>query len=466
MIKKNTTFILFGATGDLSKRKLLPALYQLIAQKKIENILIIGAAFDNATSESMINAALPFIKNPDDSILQKLYSCSYYKKLNFNTYSDFVALKEFVLECEQKYNFSQTHRLFYVATASHFFTSITQNSFGSGLLQRTTAQSAFWHRIIYEKPFGHDAQSARAINECIANLIDESQVYRIDHYLTKEVVSNIAMIRFTNCVLEPLWSNRYIDQVQIVLSETLGLEGRGSYYDAYGALKDVVQNHILEILALVCMEAPEKLIGDAIRNERVKVLQNVRFIDGILGQYDGYLNEKDVGEGSHTETYAFLKLAVDTLRWRGVPFYIKTGKCLDKKETVIHIKFKQVDCLLLRGCPTDSNWLTISVDPESIIQLTLNVKKPLHADRVVPVVMELAHNKITGVESSQAYEVLLLEVLRGEQSISVRFDEIEYAWKLIDHLAAQKLPLYRYEKGSEGPVEEIQFIQKHGIKKR
>lgn len=460
---KHITIIIFGATGDLSKRKLIPALYWLITHKKIDTITIIGAAFDDITSDYMIDLAKPFIKNADEAILATLYACSYYKKINFTVPKDFVELNAFVQECEKKHS-GYSNRLFYCATAAHFFIPITLHSFNAHLLQRTIAQDTVWHRIIYEKPFGYDVHSAREINEAIAALIDESQVYRIDHYLTKEVVSNIAMIRFTNCVLEPLWSNRYIDQVHIILSEKIGIEDRGGYYDTYGALKDVVQNHILEILALVCMEAPEKLTGDYIRSERVKVLEKVKFIDGILGQYDGYLNEKNVHERSQTDTYALLKIAVDTLRWRGVPFYIKTGKCLDKKETAIHIKFKQVDCLLLRGCPTHSNWLTIKIDPEAIIQLSLNVKRPDAIDQVMPVNMELLHNKIVGIESPQAYEVLLAEVLRGEQSISVRFDEIEYAWKLIDYIVQKKLPLYTYEKGSTGPQEETAFINKHGMK--
>jgi glucose-6-phosphate 1-dehydrogenase len=290
-------------------------------------------------------------------------------------------------------------------------------------------------------------------------------VYRIDHYLTKEVVSNIAMIRFTNCVLEPLWSNRYIDHVQIILSESVGIENRGGYYDAYGALRDVVQNHMLELLALICMESPEKLTGDYIRMERVKVLKKLQFLDGILGQYEGYEQEPQVKSNSTTDTYAVLKLAVNTPRWSGVPFYLKTGKYLHKKETIIHIKFKQVNCLLLQGCPTDSNWLTIQIDPEATFVLTLNVKKP-NSMEIVPVGMEFCHSCIFGLQTPQAYEVLFEEIIRGEQSVSVRFDEIEYAWKLIDAVEDKKLPLFKYAKGSTGPQEEKQFIDKHGMRWR
>ena len=459
---KNVTIILFGATGDLSKRKIIPALYRFIAHKKLENFTIVGAAFDEVTSDQMIDAARPFIENGDEEIWKLLYTHSFYKKINFNEPQDYQALHTFVEECEHKQNIQGT-RLFYVATSASFFCSITDNCARVGLLQRKDSRDTVWHRIVYEKPFGFDLQSAQEINECIKNTINETQVYRIDHYLTKEVVSNIAMIRFTNCVLEPLWSNRYIDQVHIVLSESGGIEGRGIYYDAAGALRDVVQNHMLEMLALICMESPEKLSGDYIRAERVKVLEKVRFVDGILGQYNGYLAEKHVDENSRTDTYASLKLAVDTPRWLGVPFYLKTGKRLDKKETIINIKFKQVDCLLTRGCPTDSNWLTLQIAPEAIFSLTLNAKVPGETDKVMPVNMEFCHSCMYGLQTPEAYEVLIEEVMRGEQSISVRFDEIEYAWKLIDSICAQKLPLYSYEQGSAGPQQEKQFYHKHGI---
>ncbi len=462
---KNVTIILFGATGDLSKRKILPALYQLFVKNKLEKVIIVGAAFDDVTSDQMIDAAKPFVQDKDETIWSGLRAISYYKKIDFTKPADFESLRAFVQECELKHKMVPS-RLFYAATAADFFCPITHNSAEVGLLQRKNTHDQVWHRIVYEKPFGHDLQSAHTINECIKNCIDESQVYRIDHYLTKEVVSNIAMIRFTNCVLEPLWSNRYIDQVQIVLSESVGLEGRGIYYDAYGALRDVVQNHMLELLALICMESPEKLTGDYIRAERVKVLEKVKFIDGILGQYDGYTDEPHVKKDSHTDTYASLKLAIDTPRWVGVPFYLKTGKCLDKKETIIHIKFKQVDCLLMRGCPTDSNWLTIQIAPEATFVLTLNVKKPNTADTMMPVGMEFCHSCLFGVQTPEAYEVLLDEVARGEQSISVRFDEIEHAWKLIDVIEQQKLPLFTYEKKSKGPQEEQQFTQKHGMRWR
>ena len=456
---------MFGATGDLAKRKLIPALYRFVANKKLENVILVGAAFDDVTADQMIDAAQPFVQNGDAHNWDIVRSNSYYKKIDFTAPDDFTALRIFVEECEKKHDLTG-NRLFYLATGANFFCPITHSSAQVGLLQKRNPQDAIWHRIVYEKPFGHDLQSAQEVNKCIAQWVNESQVYRIDHYLTKEVVGNIAMIRFTNCVLEPLWSNRYIDQVQIILSESGGIEGRGAYYDAYGALRDVVQNHMLELVALICMESPEKLTGDFIRAERVKVLEKVKFIDGILGQYEGYTSEKNVKANSSTDTYATLKLAVDTPRWVGVPFYLKTGKKLNKKETIIHIKFKQVDCLLMKGCPTDSNWLTIQIAPEAIFLLTLNAKVPGTIDQVMPVGMEFCHSCLFGLQTPEAYEVLLEEIVRGEQSISVRFDEIEYAWKVIDAIVAHKLSVYTYAQGSTGPQEEKQFTDKHGMRWR
>jgi glucose-6-phosphate 1-dehydrogenase len=475
-MKKSTTIVLFGATGDLAKRKIIPALYKLVEKKKLENYLIIGVAFDDVTGEQMINDAVSFVPESNETMWATLRAHSYYKKTDFSQKADFDELNAFVCAREADYSFINPNRLFYLATSAHFFCPITNYLGQTGLAKRPARRSldeggklatdSEWHRVVYEKPFGHNKSSANQINICIREWLNEEQIYRIDHYLTKEVVSNIAMIRFTNLIFEPLWSNKYIDHVQIILSEAIGIQNRGSYYDEFGALKDVVQNHMLELLALVCMEMPEKLTGECIRHERMKVLQKTRFADGILGQYAGYTHEKYVPEDSTTETFASLQLYVDTPRWTGVPFYLKTGKCLNKKETVIHIKFKKVDCLLTKGCPTDSNWLTIQIAPDAVFTLTLNVKRPEVMDEVVPVGMEFCHSCIFGVQTPEAYEVLFTEIMRGEQSISVRSDEIEYAWDCIDAIESAQLPVFTYEKGSMGPQEEQEWTNKHGIRWR
>lgn len=459
----DVTIVIFGATGDLARRKLIPALYRLIKQEKLKNFIVVGVAIDDATPQDIISNAKGFIKDPDDSILDTLQTRFFYQRLDFNNESDFGQLQKRLKDLEKDHKLNG-NRLFYLATAASFYCAITEHLATSKVCAKRAEGKTPWNRIVYEKPFGHDYATAEEINTCIQKYFDESQIYRIDHFLTKELVSNIALIRFTNCVFEPLWNNRYIDQVQIIVSEEIGIEGRGRYYDHYGALCDVIQNHVLELLALVGMESPEKLSGNYIRDRRAQVLKDVQVIDGMLGQFEGYQKENDVKPDSKTDTFAAIFLRVNNHRWSGVPFYVKTGKCLKKKETVIYIKFKQVDCLLTRSCPVPSNWLKIEVSPEAIFSLTLNAKKPGFNEEVMPVDMEFCHSCIFGAVTPESYEVIFEEVVRGEQSISVRVDEIEYAWRIVDTIKSKNFPLYSYECGSSGPEEITQFEQKHGMR--
>src|SRR5579885_428925 len=450
------TFIIFGASGDLAKRKLFPAVYQLFVKQRIEKFIIVGASNDDTNSQMLWEHAQEYIPQCDEQKINYLIERTYFHKLNFLKEDDFAALNTYISSLEKKHRLPG-NRIFYLAAASQFYCTITQYLAQSGLASRKTKQDKIWHRIVYEKPFGHDLDSAHEINTCIKEHFDETQIYRVDHYLTKELVDNIALIRFTNLVFEPLWNSRYIDNVQIILSEKVSIENRGAYYDAYGALSDVVQNHMLELVALIGMESPSMLTGDYIRQERAKVLEKVEIVDAILGQYEGYKQEKQVKPNSTTETFALVHLKIKNPRWNGVPFYLKTGKCLDKKETVIHIKFKQVDCLLAKNCPSESNYLTIQVFPEAIFSLGLNIKKPGLGNDVTPIKMEFCHSCIFGTATPQAHEVIFEEIMRGEQSISVRFDEIESAWKAIDTIKEQHLPVYPYKKGSTGPVQAEQF---------
>ncbi len=459
------TFILLGATGDLSRRKLLPSLYRLIAQKKLNNFIIVGAALDETDARTILSDARSFMGKIDESVWQLFEQRFFYEPVDFTREADFKRLADRVQELEKKYALAG-NRMVYLAVAAKFFCSITQHLADTQLVMRQKVGQTPWQRIVYEKPFGHNLESAHEINECIGRLFEEHQIYRIDHFLSKELVSNIALVRFTNCVFEPLWNNRYIDQVQIVINEAIALEGRGAYYDHYGALSDVMQNHMLELLALIGMESPEKLFGDYVRDRRVQVLKKVQVIDGFLGQYKGYKKEPAVKKDSETETFAVLLLRIDNPRWAGVPFYLKTGKCLAKKETVIYIKFKSVDCLLTHSCPVPSNWLTIEVSPEATFSLSLNAKKPGRSDEVIPVSMEFCHSCLFGAVTPQSYEVVIEEVMRGEQSISVRFDEIEQCWRIIDTVKEKSFDLSEYECGSQGPEELKQFEQKHGMRWR
>ena len=326
----DATIIIIGITGDLARRKLLPAIYKLVAQEKLKNFVLIGASLEETTKEAILENALPHIPSCELSVWQKLCCKTYYTRLDASKVNDFYKLNELVEQAEQCHKLSG-NRLLYCATVSDFFCAITEHAVQVGLI-KSRATSAPWHRIVYEKPFGHDLSSAHTINGCIEKLLDDSQIYRIDHYLTEEIISNIALVRFTNVVFEPLWNNQYISQVQIILNEKVCLDGRGGYYDAYGALKDMLQNHMLELLALIAMEAPKKLTGEQIRNERSKVLSKVRVVDALLGQYEGYLCEPHVTPDSKTETFVAACLMIDNPRWAGVPFFLKTGKCLKKKK--------------------------------------------------------------------------------------------------------------------------------------
>lgn len=455
----NNLIIILGATGDLARKKIFLALYQLFVQNKLGNSVIVGAALEQTTAEQMLVNAKKYVPDVDNEKWHAFGKQAFYQPINFSHEKEFETLAALVNQLEKQHKLSG-NRLVYCSTAPYFYCTITQGLAKSGLVKKDASQP--WQRIVYEKPFGHDLKSAHEINECIAHYFSEQQIYRIDHYLTKELVGNIALVRFTNIIFEPLWNNRYIDQVQIVFDETVGIEGRAAFYDKYGALADVMQNHMMQLVALVAMEAPEKLSGDYIRTERAKVLQKVKVVDALLGQFKGYLKEPGVAQDSKTETFAQVHLRIENQRWAGVPFYLKTGKLLNKKETAIYIKFKHVDCLLT-SCPSESNYLTIEVSPDPMFSLSLNAKQPGKADEVIPVQMAFSHPSFGLI--SEAYETIFEEVLKGEQSVSVRFDEIEYAWKIIDSIKELKPQLYLYEDGSEGPLEEkTHFERKHGMK--
>ena len=466
-MNEQISIILLGATGDLTRRKIIPALYQMIVERKIDSFLLFGAALDESTPDEILDKAREFITiDLEPEAWKKLRDNFLYKQLNFKQVDDYKKLEQFVSKKEKELQFPG-NRLVYLAASAEFFCEITQNLATSGLVRKLSEKDKVWQRIVYEKPFGHNLQSALEINACIKRLFNESQIYRIDHYLTKELVGNITLIRFTNCILEPLWNFQYIDNVQIILGEDIDIGNRGPYYDKFGVLADVVQNHMLELLALIAMEQPKQLSGDYIRDKRAKVLEKVKILDGVQGQYNSYQKEHGVEKGSQTSTYVQLKAEINNHRWRGVPFYLKAGKCLDKKETKIHIKFKQVECLFLvaEKCPVESNYLTIEVTPDAAFTLTLNAKKPGLTNDVIPVKMEFCHSCLFGVvTSAEDYVVLLAEIINGEQSVSVRFDEIEATWKIIDKVYSMELPVHRYRCGSKGPEEAEQFEKKHGMR--
>ena len=457
----NTTFIVFGITGDLSKRKLIPGLYQLIKDKKLNNFAIIGVGLEDKKNDDILNPSKEFVHDLDKDIWQHFVSHFFYLKNDVRDEHDFQKLKELILEKERTYKLSG-NRLAYCATPAKVFEDITKYLVKFGILKHKETSDKSWYRIAYEKPFGYDLDSAKKLNKTILSLLDESQIYRVDHYLAKEIVENILYIRFTNHIFKALWNSQNIESVQIILGESYGVGTRGSYYDSYGALNDVVQNHMLQLLALVGMNEPQKLTGDDIRNCKAQILKDVRADSGFLGQYEGYKNEPGISKESETETFAVLKLFVNDDRWKDVPFYLKTGKALKEKSTKIHIQFKKVDCKLTKSsCPIEGNVLTLTVFPQGGFSFEVNAKKPGERDAVVPVVMDFCYECLMP-STPEAYEYILQDIISGDQAISVRFDEIEYSWQIIDSFKKLNLPLYIYGQNSKGPEKElIEFASKN-----
>ncbi len=443
-----------GASGDLAKRKLIPALYKLCARRLLTSFTIVGTAISQVEAADILQEALTHIQTPCEETWNYFCSRFFYVPLDFYQDADYVTLKKAIDEAEKKHNVS-SKRLCYFATMPHHFLTITEKLAEHGIISRSAENGEVWPRVMYEKPFGTDLSSARLINKSIHKLFSEKQVYRVDHYLGKELVSNIALVRFTNLFFQPLWNKKYIDSVQITMTESLDIgDHRGEFYDAYGALKDVVQNHMLQLLALITMEAPTHLSGEHVRDAKTAVLRATRIEDMIRGQYEGYTKVKGVFPKSSTETFAALKLRIDNDRWRGVPFFLKTGKALEKKCTRIDIQFKKAPCLLFeQNCPVNPNFLTISIEPQEGFFLELNAKKPGSSNEVLPVQMNFCHSCLFGPNSQQAYEVVLQDALKGDLAAFVRFDEIEYSWHIIDEAYSKKGPVFLYEKGSRGPVE-------------
>lgn len=470
-------FVILGATGDLTKRKLIPAIYKLVSSGRVCRFALIGVSLIETTMQEVLNQAKPFIKDFDPAVWQRLQASLYYYQMDFHDAAMYQGLSQLIEQVEQKHKLNG-NRLFYLATMPYHFAVITKNLALHGIAEKhpslpmaspgksglMTAKGT-WSRVVYEKPFGSDLKSARQINRAIARVFDEKQVFRIDHYLGKELVGNIALARFTNRVFEPLWNNQNIDSVQIILSEDFGIEGRGAFYDAYGALKDVVQNHMLQILALVAMDVPEKFTAEDLRDVKARILSKVKVESVVLGQYEGYLQEKNVKPDSQTDTFAALKITINHRRWRGVPFYLKTGKYLNKEEASVHIKFKMVKCLL-DFCPADSNYLTINIQPDEGLYLELNVKTPGIFDQVTPVKMNFSHRALFGPNTPEAYEVLLSDVMKGDHFAFVRADEIDYSWKVIEQVSRLKAPVYRYAKASAGPKEVVLLDKKREIRWR
>ena len=478
--------VIFGATGDLTRRKLLPALFRLSQQRLIPNeFAILGTArqstSDDEFRESMKQALTEFGSEDtlDESAWESFAKRISYVGGDFAESETYQNLKTSLEEIDNEFQ-TQGNRIFYLATLPDFFGLIAKQ-LGEAKLARPKKGS--WIRIIVEKPFGTDLESARKLNKELAAVFDEKQVYRIDHYLGKETVQNLLVFRFANSIFEPLWNRQYIDHIQITNAETKGVEGRGGYYEKAGALRDMIQNHVFQVTSLIAMEPPAALSANAVRDEKAKALQSVRAfpqerIDelAVRGQYGpgtvlgdtvpGYREEPGVGPNSSTETFASLKMYFDNWRWAGVPFYIRSGKRMQKHVTEIAIHFKGVPHRLFTDAdaPLEPNVLVIRIQPNEGITLRFAAKLPGQAMRIRPVNMDFRYGSSFGVKPPEAYERLLLDCMLGDSTLYARRDMVERGWEIVSPiLEAWKKPATdfpNYEAGSWGPQAAVELIER------
>ncbi len=478
--------VIFGATGDLTRRKLLPALYRLTEQRVIPaEFAILGTArpvmSDDEFRSQMGQAIKEFAddENFDESTWQSFAKRLFYIGGEFDDAALYSKLKSKLDEVDAECN-TRGNRLFYLATAPDNFGLIAGQL---GQAELAAPKEGSWTRIIVEKPFGHDLESARALNQELAEVFEEKQIYRIDHYLGKETVQNLLVFRFANSIFEPLWNRQYIDHIQITNAEALGVEGRGAYYEKAGALRDMIQNHVFQVTSLIAMEPPASLSANGVRDEKIKAMQSVRPLPAeqiekftVRGQYGpgtvlgdtvpGYRQEPGVDPNSSTETFAALKLHFDNWRWAGVPFYLRSGKRLQKHITEIAIQFKDVPHRLFTDAdaPLQPNVLVIRIQPNEGITLRFGAKLPGQAMRIRSVNMDFRYGSSFGVKPPEAYERLLLDCMLGDSTLYARRDMVERGWEIVSPIitAWQKpaTDFPNYEAGSWGPQASFELIER------
>jgi len=487
MMPQPCAVVIFGATGDLTHRKLVPAIYNLAADGALPPaVSVVGFArrdkndeiFRKELEEAARNFSRQRIK---EELWTRFASSIFYHRSEIDDLEGYRSLAKRLEELDSQRG-TRGNRLYYLAAGPDQFPVILENLRKSGL---NAAQSGSWARVIVEKPFGSDLPSAQRLNEMIKGAFSESDTFRIDHYLGKETAQNIMVMRFANAIFEQLWNSRYIEYVQITASESLGVEGRAGYYDKAGALRDMVQNHLLQLLCLTAMEPPAGLDADAIRDEKVKVLKTLRPITGenvrkyvVRAQYGAgtengkrvpaYRDEKNINPQSTTETYVALHINVDNWRWAGVPFFVRVGKRLPKTATEIAVQFKAAPPVLFNaeGQTVDSNALVIRIQPDEGISLRMSAKMPGSSLRIEPVKMDFHYGTSFGKATPEAYERLLLDAMSGDATLFARRDEVEEAWTFVDAIRAEwdkdSDDLAIYAAGTWGPSEADDLIKRHG----
>jgi glucose-6-phosphate 1-dehydrogenase len=483
--------VIFGASGDLARRKLLPALFRLVQERLVPaEFAVVGAARTQMTTEEfrlkMREAVAEFSGETqiDEEVWNSFAQCLHYQTLDIGTAEDYKGLAA-LLERVDGERRTGGNRLFYLSTAPSLYAEAVRQ-LGVAKLVRPAAPA--WARVIVEKPFGIDLESARQLNHEIHRHLDESQIYRIDHYLGKETVQNLLVFRFANGIYEPLWNRQYIDHVQLTNAETVGVEGRGNYYEKAGVVRDMIQNHVFQVLSLVAMEPPASLNAEAVRDEKIKAMTSARPFtpervraECVRGQYGagavngkavpGYRVEEGVERDSATETFAMLTMHFDNWRWSGVPFYVRSGKRLAKRVTEIAIQFKDAPHQLFGREMMESvspNQLIIRIQPDEGITMRVAAKVPGQVTRIRDVNMDFRYGASFGVKLAEAYERLLLDCLLGDPTLYARTDMTERGWELVMPIleewsrAKAEAPFPNYEAGSWGPPAANELLERQG----
>jgi glucose-6-phosphate 1-dehydrogenase len=488
--------VIFGATGDLTARKLIPAIYNLAREGQLPpQFACVGFTRRPKTHEEfrkeMKDAINKFsrIKPIDENLWASFQNQLFYHVSEFHDEKGYQSLSNFLSDLDSRLG-TKGNRVFYLSTQPSFFPLICENLYKAKLIYESEKVKDRWSRIIIEKPFGHDLKSALSLQKELLQFLNESQIFRIDHYLGKETVQNLLVFRFANSLFESLWNSRYIDHIQVTVAEDIGIGSRGAFWEEAGFLRDILQNHIMQILTLVAMEPPVSLSASAIHDEKVKVLQAIRPFElsqleqsFIRGQYGpgyvngeeviGYRQEKNVNPNSIVETYVALRLYIDNWRWAGVPFYLRGGKRLPKRATEISVFFKDPPYVLFQhpGKLNAPNVLTIRIQPDEGTSLKINCKVPGTSTIIQPVKMNFRYGQYFGMAPPEAYERLILDCILGDNTLFAREDEVFNSWKLLtpvlEHWAQNPISNFpNYPSGSWGPKEADDLLAKDGRKWR